>query len=190
MSQHLFVKTTLIIVVLSLFIAVAAQAQVTAVITADNAYGFGYGTKTGIPAGQYYGGIENLEAKDITSAATGAEQYVVNPAITDYLYIIAWSDDNIHQGVLGQFKNGNLPPIFTGIGNWQVFATGIDFDPQPKGTPPPLGPSLALINQQIAAANLVMGGNGSSKTWRGLALTTQGLALGPLNDGGNSIFGP
>ena len=36
-----------------------AQVQVQGVITADNAYGFGYGTKSGIPQGQYYGGVEN-----------------------------------------------------------------------------------------------------------------------------------
>ena len=164
----------------------AAQAQVTAVITADNAYGFGYGTYYTIPAGQYYGGLENLKAEDITSCSTGPETYLVNPAITDYLYIVAWSDDVVYQGVLGQFKNGNLPPILTGSSNWQVFATGINFDIPPYS--PAGGPSLALINQQITIANKNIGGTASSRGWVGLTSSGQSLAIGEPNDNMGGTF--
>lgn len=182
MSQQLLSKTTfaIAITILSFLMGVTAQAQVTAVITADNAYGFGYGTATAIPSTQYYGGIENLTAADIFSFATGAETYTVYPAITDYLYIVAWSDDVTKQGVLGQFKNGSLPSLYTGIGNWQVFATGINFDSNALNTTK--GPSLALINQQIIIANKGIGTLASSGGWVGVKSTGQSLAIGELND--------
>ena len=186
MSQQLHVKTILIIVALSLFLAVAAQAQVTAVITADNAYGFGYGTSTAIPAGQYYGGIENLSSADIFSSATGAEKYTVNPAITDYLYIVAWSDDAVKQGVIGQFQNGTLAKLYTGNSNWQVFATGIDFDSNALNVVK--GPSLAVINDQIAIANAGTGGSESSGGWVGVTMSGQTLVIGQTNDGTGTVF--
>ncbi len=183
MSQHLRNNSTLAIAlaILSLLIGVTAQAQVTAVITADNAYGFGYGTNKEILAGQYYGGIENLTSVDITSANTGAEKYTVSPAITDYLYIVAWSDVFYHQGVLGQFKNGTLPPIYTGSGNWEVYATGVHINILPASVFPK-GPSLFLINQQIEAANCYCGDKyASSWGWRKLNNNGFSLAIGETN---------
>jgi len=141
----------------------ARGATVTAVITADNAYGFGYGSLTSLSA--TYGGVENCTAADIFSCATGPETYSGVPAPTgSYLYIIAYSDNATTQGVLGDFIAG-LDTTATGTANFEVFATGQDINPDCGG--PSNFPSLATINAQIALANANAGGAGSSVGWVG-----------------------
>jgi hypothetical protein len=130
-------------------------ADVDVTITADNAYGFGYGPSTGITS--YFGGVFNSTAGDIFNCSTGPETYVVSGgSVGDFLYIVAWSDDGVTQGVLGQFKaSGGGPVIYTGQGSWEVYATGIDFDGSG-------GPTLTAVNAQIAAANSAAGAAGAT----------------------------
>ena len=126
------------------------ETDVTVVITADNAYGFGYGTATNIV--NYFGGVENISSEDIFSCpiGKGPETYTVPAAKANagaYLYIVGYADKSTTQGVIAKFFRDGAAPVFTGTGPWQGCATGIDFDP---GTG---GPSLEVINQQIATCN-------------------------------------
>ncbi|MBL9141931.1 MAG: hypothetical protein JNK53_08705 [Phycisphaerae bacterium] len=41
----------------------------------------------------------------------------------EYLYIAAWSDDAVAQGVLGQFSSSSLGSILSGDARWQVYGT-------------------------------------------------------------------
>jgi hypothetical protein len=127
--------------------------DVTVVITADNAYGFGYGT--GDQLVNYFGGVENITSDDIFSCPIGhgPETYTVPAAqanVGAYLYIIGYADKSTTQGVIAKFFRDGAAAVFTGTGTWQGCATGMDFDPGSGG------PSLAVINQEIAACNAGM----------------------------------
>jgi hypothetical protein len=80
--------------------------EVNVIITADNAYGFGYGTISALQS--YFGGVENPDADDIFDCpvGNGPEEYVV-PAedanLGGYLYIIGYADKAVTQGVIAKF---------------------------------------------------------------------------------------
>lgn len=124
-----------------------ALPDVHVVMTADNAYAFGWGDATqvsklsGRPMTRVAGDIFNCPI------GVGPEEYDIpggEAPETAYLYIIAWADDATTQGLIGQFDRGGLP-IYTGHGDWEVCATGMAYDTGPAGG----GPSLALVNQEI-----------------------------------------
>ena len=150
-----------------------SQSPVNVVITADNAYGFGYGTDAQLL--NYFGGIENPASPDIYACGTGPEPYTV-PAddanLGNFLYIIGYADKSTTQGVIAKFFREGGQPVFTGSGNWQGCATGMDFDPGSGGPP------VELINQQIAACNA--GGSDPSTTsggWVSLVDTDRGRVV-------------
>jgi len=173
---------------------VAPPPDVHVLITADNAYGFGYGGATELS--NYFMGIEDngndiflcsAECDTNTPCAVGAcdtfgtcnedrngpETYVVpGTDVTQdgYLYVITWSDEMVTQGLIGQFRasDGNSPTVYTGSPDWEVCATGVDIDlPAPD-------PSIATINAQIANCNLATTPPGNNPTvsqgWIGSSL--------------------
>lgn len=123
------------------------------VITADNAYAFAYGSDDDIS--KYYGGVEAVTAGQIFNCGEGPETYVIPYAETigtTQLYIIAWADSAVTQGVLARFRRkggggGFGEDVFTGTKGWQVCATGIDYQPGSGGPP------LAQINEYIGKCN-------------------------------------
>jgi hypothetical protein len=124
--------------------------EVNVIITADNAYGFGYGTKTELA--NYFGGIENPGSDDIFACpvGNGPEQYVVPAADANaggYLYIIGYADKLVTQGVIAKFFREGATPVYTGSGKWEVCATGEDYDPGSGG------PDRATIDSFIAKCN-------------------------------------
>lgn len=126
------------------------QSDVNVIITADNAYGFGYGTTTALA--NYFGGVENPDAGDIFDCPVdhGPEQYVVPAADANqggFLYIIGYADKSTTQGVIAKFYREGAMPVYTGAGGWEVCATGEDHDPGSGG------PSLETINSFIAQCN-------------------------------------
>lgn len=176
--------TLLLAIPLLLVLAAAAAAQtVDVTITADNAYIFGYGTLNGIT--NVAGSVENtVSAGEIFNCSVGPERYPgIQPVPNGYLYIVAYSDESGSEGVLGQFVSGSKT-VFTGTSAWEVYATGIDFDPGSGG------PSLSMINTQIGLAN--SGGMGTSGGWvglnGGLPGTVGTLAIGEANDSPAGTF--
>lgn len=120
------------------------------VITADNAYGFAYGTEQSIS--KFFGGIENTTAGQIFNCGEGPELYTVPAADAEaasYLYIIAWDDSAVTNGVLARFRRkdgggGFGEDVFTGTKGWQACATGLQYQIGSGG------PDLATINSYIA----------------------------------------
>ncbi|MCA9600751.1 MAG: hypothetical protein R3A78_05520 [Polyangiales bacterium] len=166
------------------------------VITGDNAYGFGYGSTTSLA--NYFNGIEdNSDDIFVCSAAcdastpcavgacdtfgtcnedrSGPETYVVpgSAAVAgDYLYVIAWSDDAVTQGVIGQFSAADGSKVVrTGASTWQVCATGVDYDI------PGDDPSESVINEWLVRCN---NGEGLSKGWVGTTANAEHRALAVL----------
>lgn len=189
--------------VLAVLLASTAWAvQIDVVITVDNAYGFGFGDATQMTT--YFGGIRNVTAGEIfsgppvlftgpslppyTNPGVGPERYQVTlPSLTDYVYLVAWSDKSAYQGALAGFQLPN-GPLLSGTGTWQVFATGINRNSHIEGDTLTAA-DLALINAQIAIANAETGGPGTSIGWVdefGMMPSNNpgvgALALGDYND--------
>lgn len=164
--------------------------HVRALITSDNSYRFGYGNGLAMTP---QAAVNAATAAQIFGCASGAETYEVLVPEHGILYVAAWSDDGVTQGVLAQF-NKYMPggilswwspgaKVFSGDPRWEVFATGIDYDGLP-------GPSLELINEQIGLANANAGGPGTSHGWVDVDGPRCGgwdpdvgiLAVGEMND--------
>lgn len=114
----------------SAFAAVAHADPIVASITADNHYAFFSGSSGGMA---YHGGNEvGPGGSPGTYNWSEAEGYSFN-SIGPYLYIAAWSDDNIAQGLLANLTINGVD-FSTGHAAWEVYATGTnrgDNDPHP-----------------------------------------------------------
>jgi hypothetical protein len=168
MSTLLLRAALLVAALHVLAVAASAQTLINATVTADNAYRLAYGTASSVT--NFFADVENITAAQIFTCGSGPELYPNIPYVAgDYLYIVAYSDKAATQGVLAQFVAGTRTS-FTGATAWQVYATGVNFNPGSGG------PSIATINAQIALANAGTGGAGSSKGW-------VGPNGGPINSG-------
>ncbi len=170
-----------------------ASGPVSVVITADNAYSFGYGDVDGIS--NFTQGQRATTAAQIFSCplGVGPEAYTVPAASAPdgaYLYIVAWDDLEVTQGVIGQFSR-DTGTVYTGDSRFEVCATGLDYSTGPNAT---TGPTLDVINAQIAQCNT---GTGSPTTtsmgWvNSTGATTSGavgkLAIGEANDDNAGTF--
>lgn len=148
------------------------------VLTADNAYAFGYGTEAMMS--NYFGGVAAVLASEIFSCGSGPEQYTVPAAdaTAEYLYIVSYADNATTQGVIGQFRRiAELPDgtpgavVYTGDEGWEVCATGVDYG---SGDPTP---PLEVVNEQITACNA---GSGDPATTSGGWVDATGTDLGAL----------
>lgn len=149
--------------------------DVSVVITADNAYSFGYGDESGVVT--YVPGTRATSAGQIFNCGEGPEAYTVPAASappTAYLYIVSWDDLSVTQGVLGQFKRGDAV-VYTGDPKFEVCATGIDLSKSA------VGPTQSEVNAEIAKCNA---GSGSAATtsqgWVNLTQAVTPNALGKL----------
>jgi hypothetical protein len=165
--------------------------DVSVVITADNAYAFGWGDATSIKT--FNASPPTTVASDIFSCpiGKGPEAYTIpakDAPSTAYLYIVTWADHMTTQGVIGQFKRVGGTTVLTGDGAWEACATGVEYvSPDP-------GPPAAVVNQQIAICNAGTGSHATtSGGWVGSkgAVTPGGvgaLAFGEANDDPSGNF--
>jgi hypothetical protein len=159
------------------------KTDVNVVITADNAYSFGYGDVAGIT--HFTQGTRAQSAGEIFNCGEGPESYVVPAAdapASAYLYIATWDDLSVTQGVLGQFVRVGGSALYTGDPKFEVCATGIDLSSSQTG------PTQAEVNAQIAICN---SGSGDHATTSGGWVNSAGavtpgaigsLAIGEAND--------
>ena len=159
------------------FLIPPPQPPVTVTITSDNAYVYGFGTETEITA---YGdpGVANPSRNEIIAANMGTETYTIPASFAGgYIYIAAWSDEDIWQGLIAEFTDGittvlTSPTQSNPDVNWEVYATGLNLDPNWGTDPMPIAtlwtprrnfnaPTLNEINDEITRAN---GNNGSLAT--------------------------
>lgn len=123
------------------------------VITADNAYSFAYGTVDNIA--KFFGGVEAVTAGQIFNCGEGPEKYTVpaaDAANAAYLYIMAWDDSAVTNGVIARFRRtdggmGFGEEVFTGTPGWEVCATGLKYGIGQGG------PTLAIINEYLGKCN-------------------------------------
>ena len=164
-----------------------ATGPVHVVITADNAYSFGYGDAASIT--HFTQGQRAQTAGQIFNCpiGEGPEVYTIPEADAPdgaYLYIVTWDDLSVTQGVLGEFSR-DQGTLFTGDARFEVCATGLDYSTGPDAL---VGPSQAIINTEIARCNSGTGATATtSKGWVNTAgaVTTSALgklAVGEAND--------
>ena len=84
--------------------------DVEAVVTCDNAYGFGWGDVNKLDT--YNTAPASVVAGDIFNCGAGPEGYTIPAAqapASAYLYAVAWADHSVTQGLIGQFKRKGAP---------------------------------------------------------------------------------
>jgi len=126
-----------------MLIAGSAHAVTTATFTADNHYGLyaDYGGSI-----QFVGGNE-AGAAGAPGTYNWSQAESFNFTTPDTVYIAAWSDDRVAQGLIGQFDFDGRQ-VLTGDEGWEVFATGISLDDGAAA------PDATLIATQIALADV------------------------------------
>jgi hypothetical protein len=192
---------------------VVPRPDVHVVITSDNAYGFGYGSPDALRV--YFEGLEAISANDIFLCSApcetdtdcgedgacdvfgtcngdglGPETYIVPGSNTqegDFVYVITWSDDSVTQGLLGRFAStepgGEV--LYTGDEEWEVCATGVDYDVDPEPTDD--GPTVDVINEWIAKCNAGTGETADfSGGWVDQSASPKALVVGEKNEEGPS----
>ncbi|HCH66796.1 MAG TPA: hypothetical protein DFR83_28595, partial [Deltaproteobacteria bacterium] len=138
----------------------AAAVPVTVQLTADNAYAIYTGS--GSTVTDHWATEFNSLAGQIATPET----YSFTMNDDDVIYVVAWSDDATHQGLLAEFDIGGTI-VTTSSTHWEVMATGIDLD---VGDP---APTIDNLTTQVQLGDA---GGGASGGW----VTPE---LGDLNDG-------
>lgn len=129
-------------VTLTLCLTASIHADIIGTLTADNHYAL-YGERNneiytvgGNETGVYgSSGRYNWSVAESFSFDTDA-----------HIFIAAWSDDRVAQGLLAQFQT-DKGMLSTGQAGWEVMSTGIDLD---DGSP---YPTASLIAQQVDLAD-------------------------------------
>lgn len=105
--------------------------------TCDNSYSIWVGNANGV--------VTKIKEATNTLASQifNGEHFNFNASKSDYLYVIAWSDDSVKQGLLGSFDGG--VSIHMGNPSWQVLPTNSN-----KGNNQ--FPTLSEINGFVSAA--------------------------------------
>lgn len=100
----------------------ARAATVSAVITADNHYAVYSTGNTGVI---YHGGNE-LGPGGAPGTYNWSVPESFNFVANDRLYIAAWSDDSVAQGLLAQILIDGIMTLHSGDAKWEVYRTGIN----------------------------------------------------------------
>ncbi len=145
----------------------AANADlVTGTITADNHYALYSSTGA---AFSYHGGNE-LGASGSPGSYNWsmAESYSFEAG--DFIYIAAWSDDAVAQGVLAQIHTTSLGTILSGDPRWQVYRTDInlgDGDAHPLSVD--IAGHVAFADANTLWQNPFVGGGNGTAPWGTIA---------------------
>jgi hypothetical protein len=184
---------------------VVAVPELLVVVTADNSYRFGFGDARALRS--TFGAAEATEACEIFCCSVacsrdadcagarcgplgacedgrGAEIYrVPEGAVTsaDFLYVVAWSDDSVTQGLLVDVRDPSGRPLArSGDPEWSVCAAGRDYDTGSGGPPDD------EVSDWLARCDR---GEGPSRGWVGSERAgPPRLAIGERNDSAEGTF--
>jgi hypothetical protein len=130
MKQVMYMTVLALVCSFALVSVASATVAFDVTITADNFYSLYHGDTSGITL---------VGINERTSAGNPgqynwsvAEDFSFSVAKDDYIYIAAWSDGNVAQGVLADFvsKETGYRDILSGS-SWEYFETGVGVDPDP-----------------------------------------------------------
>ena len=158
--------------------SVASAATITATITADNHYALYTGGEDGTSLSLIGGNELGAGGSPGRYNWSVAESYAFS---TDqsFIYVAAWSDDHVAQGLLAEFDIDGLT-LLSGDPAWTVFATGIDKD---DGDPYPIEAEMtaqiALADSADAWEAVVVGGHNGTSPWgtiSGISASASGMS--------------
>jgi PEP-CTERM motif len=157
------------------FAAFGTQAAtITANVAADNAFAIYTGNANGSSL-TYIG----------RNTAEWTTTHLFNFNITDgdYIYLAAWSDDLVAQGIIGQFAVAGGPTLLTGT-SWQAHLTNIDIDAT-LGFLPALGQVSSEIGENTWAnvTNTIDNGAGPWGLRPGISASADWMWGSPLTPG-------
>lgn len=174
--------------------------EITIRVTADNSYRFGFGDATSMR--DVGGAAEAFAACEIFCCSTpcsagcagsacgpfglcedglGAEIYRIEEGratAADFVYVVAWSDDAVTQGVLGEIQTRDRI-VHSGDDGWSVCATGRNYNTGSGGPPE------SELNEWLRRCN---GGDSPSGGWVGVTSSGPSLAIGETNGGSEGDF--
>ena len=140
---------------------------ITGHFSCDNCYAIYLGNQTGVVTKLLPTGAANGAYNTLASQIFNGEDVLPFAANTgDWFYMIAWSDDSVKQGLIGEFTGTQT--IFSGNSAWEVFPTKKNYGNNQA-------PDATEINSFITTANNTSG-------W--VAPT-----VGPTNLNSNAIYG-
>lgn len=164
--------------------------EVDVVLTADNAYAFGWGDVAKVNT------YRNIAAARLASEifncplGNGPEAWVVPAADAPpgaFLYVVAWADRATSQGVIGQFRRRGGAPIFTGDGAWEACATGREYN---TSSAPAEFPTQAIVNDYITVCNAGSGDPATTSAgWVGTTAAVTPGAVGRVAFGEDNTAG-
>jgi uncharacterized protein (TIGR03382 family) len=118
-------------------VGAAANAElVTGTITADNHYALYSSAGSTF---SFHGGNE-MGAGGSPGQYNWSEAESYSFEVGEYLYIAAWSDDSVAQGVLAEFYSDSLGTILSGDPRWEVYGTNVNLG---DGSPHPTALDIA-----------------------------------------------
>jgi hypothetical protein len=171
LNRYLPVLALLLGVVLSP--APATAATVTATLTADNYYAVYLGTRTGRDV-RFIGRNElGPNGSPGSFNWSRAETWAFDPLASDYLYIAAWSDNSVAQGLIGQFTYAGGQFLTNLTDGWEVALGNLDLgDNSPAPTVGEFGGVVAAAswnsvqyfqNHGVSPWGTIAGISGSAK---------------------------
>lgn len=105
----------------------AHATTITGTLTADNHYALYVGNASASTL-TYIGRNESgVAGSPGTYNWSLPETFSFNVNAGDYIYVAAWSDDQVAQGLIGQFSDGSQT-LYTGTAGWQEYLTFHDLD--------------------------------------------------------------
>jgi hypothetical protein len=146
----------------------ASAGTIDAVITVDNHYALYVGNASGSEV--LFVGNNEIGAGGEPGQYNWSqpESYLINTEFP-IIYVAAWSDDNVAQGVLAQLLIED-EMLLSGDPAWQVFRTDLGGD---DGDPPPttaeIAEQIALANAGLAWEAVAVGGTNGVSPWGTIA---------------------
>lgn len=145
----------------------AAQAElIDGTITADNHYALYSSIGSTF---SYHGGNE-LGAGGAPGTYNWSEAESYSFLGGEFLYIVAWSDDSVAQGVLAEFQSASLGTILSGDPRWEVYATNVNMgDGSPHPTALDIGGHVMFADLNALWETPHVGGTNGIAPWAAIA---------------------
>ncbi len=172
-----------------LLVPMAGASIITGHVTADNHYALYTGSAEGDWM-MFHGANERGPRGNPGRYNWSVAEYYQIQTDQPYLYLAAWSDDRVAQGVLADLRIDGQP-LLSGDGRWEVFRTGRDRD---DGDPPP---GVAEVARQVRRAmrhgwdDIAVGGFNGVQPWGTIAdISTDARWMWADARGHHDPFGP
>ncbi len=166
----------------------ASGSVITGFVTADNHYALFSGSADGASM-EYWGRNERGRGGNPGRYNWSLPEYFDITTDASYLYLVAWSDDRVAQGVLADLRIDGLA-LRSGDPRWEVYPTGLDLDDNDPV------PCVGAIARQVRAAQrrgwqpIAIGDCNGARPWGRIPNIGPDARWMWARSGGQNPFGP